>query len=141
MGVAWAWLRERVSPAAGWLSFVTFVLTTLAVAVGRNEKPAAVRPVRTFPAVEIAKIAAGHWPRPRATVTGSVSYVNHEADGDWHVKVEDGDGHFVVCEINPEFPLPHPKAGDRVKVRGIVRRDGEHDWWEVHPVYGIEVLK
>jgi hypothetical protein len=67
-----------------------------------------------------------------------VTLVRNEADGDIHIRVEDG-GEFVVCEITPQQPHPKPKVGDVVSVWGVVREDGEHKWWELHPVDGIEV--
>jgi hypothetical protein len=88
-----------------------------------------------YPAVPISKIAAGGWPRPRAEITGIVTYVRKEEDGDWHYRVSDGKN-FVVCEEIPELRMPngHPRVGDTVVVRGVVRYDGDHKWWELHPV-------
>jgi hypothetical protein len=92
---------------------------------------------KLYPEVPLAKIAEKDgWVRPRAEITGKVSYVSHEADGDWHFRVEDPKDSkvFVVCEIIPELPMDHPKVGQSVTVRGVVRWDGEHKWGELHPV-------
>ena len=97
----------------------------------------ALKTERTFPLVPLTKLAEGHWVRPRATVQGIVVFSKVEGDGDLHVRLRDPDGSdaFIVCERVPEFgPAGRPKPGDRIEVRGIVRFDGEHKWWEVHPV-------
>lgn len=86
-----------------------------------------------YPTVPLAVVANGHWVRPRAELTGTVTLVRHEADGDWHFRLTDGPS-FVVCEIVPEKPMPPPKLGAKITVRGIVRYDGQHRWWELHPV-------
>jgi hypothetical protein len=108
--------------------------------------------IRTFPAVPLADLAAGKWLRPRATVEGIVGRVTTEADGDVHIVLleEPSKGkpgllyarmvQRVICEIVPEFPLPAPKVGDRIRVRGIVRYDGWHKWYEIHPVFSWEKL-
>jgi hypothetical protein len=70
-------------------------------------------------------------------VTGKVTLVRHEADGDLHIRIEDG-GAFIVAECIPKLPCAAPKVGDTVTVTGISRFDGEHKWQEIHPV---ETLK
>lgn len=69
-------------------------------------------------------------------VTGTVTYVKHEADGDLHFRLEDAAGRFVVCEIVPYRTLPAPRRGQVVTVEGIHRYDNEagHGWDELHPV-------
>jgi hypothetical protein len=40
-------------------------------------------------------------------------------------------------EVAPEFPLASlPSKGEHVTVWGIVRHDGLHNWWQLHPVVG-----
>lgn len=95
-------------------------------------------PSELYPAVELAHVSGGHWVRPRAELRGKVTYSKVEADGDRHFRLEDGGGAFVVCEIAPELPMEAPKVGDRVIVRGVVRFDGEHKWWELHPVVSVK---
>ena len=73
-------------------------------------------------------------------VSGTVTLVKREADGDLHMRLEDG-GCFITAECIPELPCSlRPKLGQRVTVRGISRFDGEHKWFEVHPVEHITAL-
>jgi hypothetical protein len=90
-------------------------------------------PEQLYPTVTIAEIAAGKWIRPRAQISGTVDEARNEADGDFHFRVTDGK-EFVICEITPQQPHLHPKVGMKVTVGGVVRYDGEHKWWELHPV-------
>jgi hypothetical protein len=54
-------------------------------------------------------------------------------DGDIHIVLKAPDGAFVVLEIIPELPIPAPHDDDRITAWGIVRHDGLHNWWELHP--------
>lgn len=73
-------------------------------------------------------------------VTGKVTLVKREADGDLHMRLEDAKGNFVTAECIPTLPcLTVPKVGATAMVRGISRFDGEHKWYEVHPVEQIKV--
>ena len=75
--------------------------------------------------------------------TGRVTLLKKEADGDWHLRLDDGAGHFVVAEIVPNFPVRRPRVGQCVTVRGLRRFDDEspgHHWWEVHPVWQLTVV-
>ena len=65
-------------------------------------------------------------------VTGTVSSVRQEADGDFHVRLCDG-GLCLVLEVIPELPLPRPKKGSRIEACGVSRWDSWHGWWELHP--------
>lgn len=88
----------------------------------------------------VAKLAAGSVQMTRAEVTGVVKLVKKErGDGDLHIRVSDGT-HFIVAECMPQMPCTRPKVGDTVTVRGITRFDGEHKWWELHPVTGLEIV-
>ncbi len=89
----------------------------------------------------IASLPRSH--RTHVQVEGTVTLVRTEADGDVHIRLTDGTGHVVICEIIPLIPLPHPAKGQRVRVRGIRRYDNErgHGFFEVHPVEEIEVLR
>lgn len=69
-------------------------------------------------------------------VTGWVSEVHKEADGDIHVQICDKQG-CVVAEIIPALPHPMPVLGTTVTVRGISRIDPLHKWAEIHPVIEI----
>ena len=87
-------------------------------------------------------------------VSGKVTLVRHEADGDWHIRVSDG-LRFIVAEIVPtlvplgrlalqedQLSIEPPKVGQCVRVRGIRRFDNEvgHGWSEIHPVEQLEVI-
>ncbi len=121
----------------------TSVLLGLAVGLGISpSKNKSLRPVELYPETPLSVIADGKWTRPRAAVMGEVSVVRKEEDGDFHVKLVDGDK-FIVYEICPEYPIIPPKVGQRVVVKGIVRYDphGGHGWWEIHPVFHWELVK
>jgi hypothetical protein len=87
----------------------------------------------------VEKLAAGRVHATRAEVTGRVTLVKKEGDRDLHIRVSDGK-HFIVAECMPQMPCTRPKVGDTVTVRGITRFDGEHKWWEIHPVTGLEIV-
>jgi len=81
---------------------------------------------------------------PHVVTEGYVSslQVNHE-DGDLMFRLVDNlvnPNHFVVCEIIAPLNLKPPAAGSRIRVYGVSRYDGkpDHQWFEVHPVLGIE---
>lgn len=79
--------------------------------------------------------------KTKVAVEGEVDNVAPQADGDYHVVVSDVTGLALVTEFIPEIRLPLPKAGDRIKIWGIVRFDVLHNWWELHPVIGWELIK
>lgn len=96
-----------------------------------------------FQKVTIANLAAGKVHMTRAEVTGEVTLRKKEADGDIHMRISDGQ-HFVVAECMPEIDglwqqCSTVKVGSTVTVQGITRFDGEHKWWEVHPVEHLAV--
>ena len=39
-----------------------------------------------------------------------------------------------VLECIPELPCAKPTLDERIVARGIPRFDGEHKWWELHPL-------
>jgi undecaprenyl-diphosphatase len=91
---------------------------------------------RLYRPTSIDTLAAGRWRPTRARVYGQVTYVNRELDGDVHVVLKAPDGAFVVLEIIPELPIGAPHDDDRITAWGIVRHDGLHNWWELHPLIG-----
>ena len=93
---------------------------------------------RQYFTVSIADLAAGRNFHTHVRVTGKVTLVKHEGDGDTHIVLSDGKS-FVVAECIPKLPCQEPKVGDTITVEGISRFDGEHKWAEVHPVETIEV--
>jgi len=90
-----------------------------------------------YATIPIQAIAAGQSRATYATVVGDVTQVSHELDGDYHIRVQ-GQGAFVVLEIMPEFPLVPPHIGEQITAWGVVRHDGLHNWWELHPLVGWE---
>jgi hypothetical protein len=93
------------------------------------------RPPAEYPGIQISEIAGGHYQSAHASVLGDVTQVTHEVDGDIHVLIQAGRA-FLVAEIIPEFPLPLPRTGEEITAWGIVRHDGIHSWWELHPLIG-----
>jgi undecaprenyl-diphosphatase len=91
---------------------------------------------RLYRPTSIDTLAAGRWRPTRARIYGQVTYVNRELDGDIHIVLKAPDGAFVVLEIIPELPIPAPHDDDRITAWGIVRHDGLHNWWELHPLIG-----
>jgi hypothetical protein len=73
-------------------------------------------------------------------ISGKVMLVRHEADGDIHIRIIDSHGpkHYVICEIVPYHPLPAPKIGQLITVKGLAGYDPGHGWWEIHPVESWE---
>jgi undecaprenyl-diphosphatase len=92
-------------------------------------------PPGEYPATSVPAIAAGSYTATHAAVVGDVTQVSRELDGDIHLRVEAG-GAFLVAEIIPEFPIAPPHVGQRITAWGIVRHDGLHNWWELHPLIG-----
>lgn len=82
--------------------------------------------------------------KTKASVEGVVDKIAKQPDGDYHIIVRPQDvpvGLYLVTEAIPEIKnLPLPKAGDHIKIWGIVRFDILHNWWEFHPVIGWEKL-
>ena len=104
-------------------------------AVARLRSPSAPRPPGTYPGIGVATIAAGRYGATHASVIGDVTQVTRELDGDVHIRIE-GTGAFIVAEIIPELPVGAPHVGERITAWGIVRHDGIHNWWELHPLIG-----
>ena len=71
--------------------------------------------------------------RTHVCTVGPVVYARRQADGDWHITLDDGTSK-VVAEIIPQIPMPAPAKGQRIEVCGITRFDGWHKWHELHPV-------
>ena len=88
-----------------------------------------------YPLISIHTLNWGLYSGPRATVIGSVVDVIKSGDGDDHINIMSQDG-SLVAEIIPEYPLPVPLVGDKIRIWGITRYDIAHRWWELHPVMG-----
>lgn len=92
---------------------------------------------RTYWPVTIAQLASGKVKHTHVAVTGRVVLVKHERDGDTHLRLRDDSLRFIVAECIPALRCPVPALGNVVTVQGISRYDGEHRWWEVHPVENL----
>lgn len=85
--------------------------------------------------------------KPHVVAEGYVSEVRvNDEDGDLSFRLVDNlsaQERFIVCEIIDPIRLKPPTVGSRVRVYGVSRYDGEHDhnWYEVHPVLNIEVVR
>jgi len=98
-----------------------------------------------FHAVSISDMAQST--DPHVVAEGYVSDVRIDnEDGDLVFKLVDDVKRpqpFVVCEIIGPIKLAPPPVGSRVRVYGVSRYDGkqDHQWYEVHPVLDIEVVR
>jgi anti-sigma factor RsiW len=98
-----------------------------------------------FHAVSISDMAQST--EPHVVAEGYVSDVRIDIeDGDLVFKLVDDVKRpqpFVVCEIIGQIKLAPPPVGSRVRVYGVSRYDGkqDHQWYEVHPVLDIEVVR
>jgi hypothetical protein len=85
--------------------------------------------------------------KPHVVAEGYVSELRvNDEDGDLSFRLVDNLGEqerFIVCEIIDPIRLKPPTVGSHVRVYGVSRYDGEHDhnWYEVHPVLNIEVVR
>lgn len=98
-----------------------------------------------FHTVSIADIEQNQ--KPHVMAEGYVSEVRvNDEDGDLSFKLVDElgrPGPFIICEIIDPIKLKAPSVGSRVRVYGVSRYDGQadHNWYEVHPVLNIEVVR
>lgn len=101
--------------------------------------------LRDFHQVAIADIDRNT--EPHVVAEGYVSEVKiDDEDGDLTFKLVDDirkSGPFIVCEIINPRRLTLPAIGSRVRVYGVSRYDNQenHNWYEVHPVLNIEVVR
>jgi anti-sigma factor RsiW len=98
-----------------------------------------------FRTVKIADMERNR--QPHVVAEGYVSEVRvNGEDGDLSFKLVDdprGAGPFIICEIIDPIKLTPPSVGSLVRVYGVSRYDGQvdHNWYEVHPVLNIEVMR
>jgi len=91
----------------------------------------------------LADFIANGSQKTKVAVEGIVDKIAKQPDGDYHIIMRPQyvpAGLFLVTEAIPEIKLPLPKAGDQIKIWGLVRFDILHNWWELHPVIGWEKL-
>jgi len=70
----------------------------------------------------------------RATVAGRVLRVRPRRDGAWRIRLTETGGALAAGEIRPSNPLPLPRVGARILLRGTLRYDQEHRWYAIDPV-------
>lgn len=152
---------QRSGSPAGWREVVfkpgfalgaigvAALIAALLIAYGRpmsSEEPTIAEALNLseFHTVSITEIERNQ--KPHVMTEGYVSEVRLDKDGDLRFKLVDElntPGPFIVCEIIDPIKLKAPTVGSRVRVYGVSRYDGQddHNWYEVHPVLNIEVLK
>lgn len=123
-----------IIPAYGWLNKYKLVKQA-EIAVKLVEKE------ELYPLIPISRLQSNLFQRPRARVIGTVSSIIKAPDGDWHINITDDSGLTQITEMVPEYPLPLPKTGAKIKIWGVTRYDLEHRWRELHPVFGWEPIK
>ena len=99
---------------------------------------------KNFHPVAIRDIAMNT--EPHVVAEGYVSEVRLESDGDMVFKLVEqlqSPHPFIICEILDHRLISPPAVGTRVRVYGVSRFDPKigHQWYEVHPVLNIEVVK
>jgi hypothetical protein len=70
----------------------------------------------------------------RVTVTGRVVRVRSRANGGWRIHLAHTGGALAVGDISPSNPLPLPRVGACILLRGALRYDDEHRWYAIDPV-------
>jgi hypothetical protein len=70
----------------------------------------------------------------RVTVSGRVLRVRSHRDGHWRIRLTDTGGALAAGEIRPSHPMPLPRVGAHILLRGVLRYDEEHSWYAVDPV-------
>jgi hypothetical protein len=69
-----------------------------------------------------------------ATVAGRVLRVRSRHNGNWRIRLSDTGGALAAGEIRSSHPLPLPRVGARIVLRGALRYDEEHRWYAIDPV-------
>jgi hypothetical protein len=69
-----------------------------------------------------------------ATVAGRVIRVRSCRNGNWRIRLADTGGALAAGEIRSSNPLPLPRVGARIILRGALLYDEEHRWYAVDPV-------
>jgi hypothetical protein len=134
------------------IGVATLIAAVLVVSSGRAAREAqagtliaSALDLSEFRTVQIGDI--GQNGRPHVMTEGYVSEVRvNDEDGDLSFKLVADlgrTGPFIICEIIDPIKLAPPQVGSRVRVYGVSRYDGQadHNWYEVHPVLNIEVVR
>src|SRR5262249_45424578 len=72
--------------------------------------------------------------RTCATVTGRVVRVRACRGGGWRIRLADTGGALASARIQPSNPLPLPRIGARIVLRGALHYDNDQRWYVVDPV-------
>jgi len=67
-------------------------------------------------------------------VAGRVVRVRPRQGGGWRVRLADTGGALAAAEIRSSHPLPPPRVGSRVLIRGHLHYNEDHGWYAVDPV-------
>jgi len=70
----------------------------------------------------------------RVTVRGRVVRIRSSRRGGWRIRLAETGGALAVGEIRPSNPLPLPRIGAVILLRGALRYDEQHGWYAVDPV-------
>jgi hypothetical protein len=54
--------------------------------------------------------------------------------GGWRIRLSETGGALAAGEIRPSNPLPLPRIGSLILLRGALRYDEQHGWYAVDPV-------
>jgi len=73
-------------------------------------------------------------PPARVTVTGRVVRLRLRPDGGWRIHLAQTGGALAVGDIGPSNPLPLPRVGACILLRGALRYDETHRWYAIDPV-------
>jgi hypothetical protein len=65
---------------------------------------------------------------------GRVLRVRWCHSGGWRIRLTETGGALAAAEIRPSNPLPLPRVGTRIVLRGTLRYDDVHCWYAVDPV-------
>lgn len=149
------WRNLLVAPrfalaAIAGIVLLSVVFITLHHRTAAEPEPAGLKSLEAvdwdeFHPVRISDIESNT--KPHVVAEGYVSELRvNDEDGDLSFRLVDNLGEqerFIVCEIIDPIRLKPPTVGSRVRVYGVSRYDGEHDhnWYEVHPVLNIEVVR
>lgn len=151
-GASWREMVLKPGVALAAIGVVALIAAVLVVSDRRAPSEERAGPLMAealdlseFHTVSIADIEQNQ--KPHVMAEGYVSEVGvDDEDGDLRFKLVDElgrPGPFIVCEIIDPIKLKAPSVGSRVRVYGVSRYDGQadHNWYEVHPVLNIEVVR
>jgi hypothetical protein len=99
----------------------------------------------SFEPVDLRNVASIH--DPHVIVQGVVSRIDGDFENEARRRFRLSDANdpkaFVVCEILDGDAPSMPKTGTHVRVWGVTRYDSKpaHNWYEIHPVLKLEVVR